>query len=57
MDLNDPQVQAVIVAAASAAVAQYVRDNPPPQPQQGPPGPPGDRGPPGSDANGNGTPA
>lgn len=48
MDLNDPQVQAVIAAAASAAVAQYVRDNPP-QGQPGPPGPPGDRGPAGTD--------
>lgn len=28
MDLNDPQVQAVITAAATAVVAQYVRDNP-----------------------------
>ena len=36
MNLNDPQVQAVIAVAASAAVAQYVRDNPSPQGQPGP---------------------
>ncbi len=56
MDLNDPQVQAIIAAAASAAVAQYVRDNPP---QPGPAGPTGDRGPPGNDGagSGNGSPA
>ena len=43
MDLNDPQLQAIIAAAASAAVSQYVRDNP------AQPGPPGERGPPGTD--------
>ena len=62
MDLNDPQIQAIIAAAASAAVAQYVRDHPPPPPQRGPPGAPGERGPPGdTGADGaatvNGTPA
>ena len=50
MNLNDPAIQAVITAAATAAVAQYIRDNPP---QQGPAGPPKDRGPPGTDATGN----
>ena len=68
MDLNDPQVQAIINAAAataaSTAVAQYVRDHPPqPGPRGAPgsagppgnPGPPGPPGTPGSDGAGNGT--
>lgn len=46
MDLNDPQIQAVITVTAAAAVAQYVRENPS---QQGPPGPPGSTGPTGND--------
>ena len=46
MDLNDPQLQAVIAAAASTAVSQYVRDNPP---QSGFLGRSGDRGPLGID--------
>ena len=54
MDLNDPQVQAVIAAAASAAVAQYVRDHPTQPGPQGPPGNPGPPGAPGADGSSNG---
>lgn len=46
MNLGDLQIQAVIAAAASAAVAQYVRDSPR---QPGAPGQPGQRGPIGND--------
>ena len=43
IDLNNPQIQAVIAAVATAAVAQYVQDNPSQQ------GPPGQQDPPGND--------
>lgn len=41
ININDSQIPALIATAASAAVAQQVRDKPP---QQGPTGPSGDQG-------------